>query len=209
MSANPVGPFSHQMLLAGLGVLGLLSAAPAEADQENNAGAISGEVVAHSPKLRANVIVNLEKVTGTFRPPARPVEIDQKGMQFIPHVLAVVRGTTVRFNNGDTVSHNVFSPDGEKYNLGTWGHGESKTYTFKNSGVYHQLCNVHPEMGAIIAVFDNPYFAVSGEGGKFHIAGVPPGTYTLRAWGEKVAEVKQQVTVTAGGTANVKIESGK
>lgn len=199
----------RQLFFAGLGVFGILAATSARADEEKSAGVITGEVVAHSPKLRANVIVNLEKVTGSFRPPARPVEMDQKGMQFVPHAMAILKGTTVRFNNGDAVSHNVFSPDGEKYNLGTWPQGQSKTYTFKNVGLYHQLCNVHPEMGAIIEVFDNPYFAVSGADGKFRIEGVPPGTYSLRAWGEKIPESKRQVTVTAGGTANVRIESGK
>jgi hypothetical protein len=130
-------------------------------------------------------------------------------MRFIPHVLAIQTGTTVRFQNSDAVRHNVFTPDGDKYNLGTWGQGESKTYTFKTAGVFRQLCNVHPEMAAVVVVLDNPYFAVSGDDGKFKIEKVPPGTYTVRAWSEKLPEATKQVTVTAGGTANLHFDLGR
>lgn len=172
-------------------------------------GTISGDVVARTPKMRAGVVVHLDKVAGTFRPSAKPAEMDQKGMAFSPHVLAVQKGTTVVFRNSDAVRHNVFTPDGDKYNLGTWGQGETKPHVFATSGVFHQLCNVHPEMSAFIVVLDNPYFAVTDANGKFTIANVPPGTYTLKTWSEKQGETTQQVTVTAGGTASLHIELGK
>jgi hypothetical protein len=155
------------------------------------------------------VVVHLEKVAGAFRPPVQPVPYDQKGMQFVPRVLAVMRGTTVRFLNNDNVRHNIFTPDGDKYNLGTWAQGESQNHVFPKSGVYRQLCNVHPEMEGFIVVVDNPFFAVTGADGKFHIDGVPPGTYSVRAWSEKLAESSQQVTVTAGGNANIRFELKK
>jgi plastocyanin len=172
-------------------------------------GTISGEVSARTPKLRAGVVVHLENVPGTFRPSARPATIDQKGMTFVPHVVAVQKGTTVVFKNSDAVRHNVFTPDGDKYNLGTWGQGETKSHTFNTVGVFHQLCNVHPEMSGFIVVLDNPYFAVTDADGKFTIADVPPGSYTLKAWSEKGPEVSKPVTVTAGGTANLKLEVGR
>ena len=193
--------------LASLAALAaLLIAAPAFAD---DAGTISGDVVARPAKQRVGVVVHLEKVAGTFRPPAKPVTIDQKGMAFVPHVLAVQKGATVIFKNSDAVRHNVFTPDGDKYNLGTWGQGESKPHQFNTPGVFHQLCNVHPEMSAFIVVVDNPYFAVTDGEGKFTIANVPPGTYTLKTWSEKQGETTRQVTVTAGGTANLHIDLGK
>jgi plastocyanin len=172
-------------------------------------GTISGEVAARTPKLRAGVVVHLDRVPGTFRPPARPAQMDQKGMTFLPHVLAVQKGATVVFKNSDAVRHNIFTPDGDKYNLGTWGQGETKTHTFNTSGVFHQLCNVHPEMSGFIVVLDNPYFAVTEADGKFTIADVPPGSYTLKTWSEKGPEVTKQVTVTAGGTTTLKLEIGR
>ncbi len=185
----------------------VLGFAPVAMAQE--AGTISGDVAARTPKLRAGVVVFLDKVAGTFRPPARPAQIDQKGMAFVPHVVAVQKGATVVFKNSDTVRHNVFTPDGDKYNLGTWGQGETKPHTFTASGVFHQLCNVHPEMSGFVVVLDNPYFAVTEADGKFTIANVPPGSYTLKTWSEKGAETTKAVTVTAGGTTAVKLEVGK
>jgi plastocyanin len=171
-------------------------------------GSIAGQVVG-SPKQRANVVVYLDKVTGSFRPPARPVTIDQKGMKFVPHVLAVQKGGTVLFTNHDNVRHNIFTPDGDKYNLGTWGMGESKPHTFTATGIYHQLCNVHPEMGGIIMVLDNPFFAVTGDDGKFTIPNVPPGKYTIKTWGEKLPDTSHEVTIASGAPAKLDIKVGR
>ena len=171
-------------------------------------GSVTGQVVG-SPKQRANVVVYLDKVTGSFRPPARPVTIDQKGMKFVPHVLAVQKGATVLFTNHDNVRHNIFTPDGDKYNLGTWGMGESKPHTFTATGIYHQLCNVHPEMGGVVVVLDNPFFAVTGEDGKFEIPNVPPGKYTLKTWSEKLPETSREITVAASAPTTVALKVGK
>lgn len=183
----------------------LLLVAPVVHAADPGQGTIIGEVTAPSPKLRAGVVVYLEKVSGPFRPSAEPVVIDQAGMKFIPRVLPVLRGSTVAFRNSDPVRHNVFTPDGDKYNLGTWATGESKTHVFPKSGVYRQLCNVHPEMEAFIIVLDNPFFAVTDEQGRFKLQDVPPGGYTLKTWSEKLAVASTPITVEAGQQAAAKI----
>jgi plastocyanin len=195
------------LLCAGLFSAALFSAPVVRA--ADSGASITGQVTTNVPKQRANVVVFLDKVSGSFRPPARPVALDQKGMKFVPHILAVQKGQTVIFKNDDNVRHNIFSPDGDKYNLGTWGQGESKPHTFSVSGVYHQLCNIHPEMGGVIVVLDNPFFAVTGDDGKFVIPNVPPGKYTLKTWGEKLPESSHEVTVVAGAPTNVQIKVGK
>jgi plastocyanin len=186
-----------------------MSFMPALVRADGATGSISGEVVTHPAKKSVGVVVWLEGVKGSFRPPARPVTIDQKGMTFVPHVVAIQKGGTVVFKNSDAVRHNVFTTDGEKYNLGTWGQGESKTHTFKETGVYHQLCNIHPEMLGFVVVLDNPFFAVTGADRKFEIKDVPPGSYTLKTWGEKLPEVTKQVTVAAGAPTQLKLEVGR
>ncbi len=146
---------------------------------------ISGTVTITGLASNANALVYIQEAPGTF-PPGAPVEMNQRAFQFIPHVLPVVAGTTVKFLNSDPSPHNVFSPDYEKYDLGTWQQGQTKDYTFpecaKPPCVYTQLCRVHAEMDAYVAVLQNPYFAVTDRKGHYEIGNVPPGSYTLAGW---------------------------
>jgi plastocyanin len=186
------------LLLAGLVVLGAGTA---------YAGTITGTVTAKQKKYAANAVVYIQSVEdSTFKPPSEPVVMDQKNLEFIPHVLPIVAGTTVRFENHDNVSHNVFSPDkcAGKLNLGTWPPGESKDYTFKEAGCAATiLCIVHPDMEAYVVVLQNPYYAVTGTDGSFTIHDVPAGKYTLAIWSEKLKA--KQVAITVPESGNVKI----
>ena len=60
----------------------------------------------------------------------------------------------------------------------------------------HVKCNIHSWMQAYVGVMDNPYFAVSGEDGSYRIGNLPPGTYTVAIWQEKLGTQEQQVMVT-------------
>jgi len=170
-------------------------------------GSITGTVKAAGLASNADAVVFVQQAPGTSPPPAEPVTMDQKQMQFLPHVLPVVSGTTVKFLNSDPTPHNVFSPDFEKYNLGTWPTGQSKEYTFskctKFPCAYTQLCRVHPEMEGFVVVLPNPYFAVSDKEGHFEIKGVPAGQYTVAVWHPKLKAQPKPVTVEAGKPATV------
>ena len=170
-------------------------------------GSISGTVKAAGLASNADAVVWVQQAPGTFKAPAQPVTMDQKKMQFLPHVLPVVLGTTVRFLNSDPTAHNVFSPDGEKYNLGTWPQGQSKDHAFATCAkfpcVYTQLCRVHPEMEGFVVVLPNTYFAVSDKEGHFEISGVPAGQYTVAVWHPKLKAQPKPVTVEAGKAAVV------
>jgi plastocyanin len=150
-------------------------------------------------------VVYVESAAGTFAAPAAHARLDQQGMKFIPYLLPVLVGTTVDFANSDSVNHNVFSPDGESYNLGTWGKGESKSYTFKKAGVYTQLCSIHPEMEGFVVVLPNPYFAVTDKDGAFKITDVPDGHYVLKVFAKKLKKAEKDkgfpVDVTKGAAS--------
>jgi plastocyanin len=167
---------------------------------------VSGTIKATGLSSNADAVVYIQQATGSFKAP-EPVTMDQRKMQFIPHVLPVVAGTTVKFLNSDPTAHNVFSPDLEKYNLGTWPQGQTKEHLFdkctKFPCVYTQLCKVHPEMEGFIVVLANPYFAVSDKDGHYTITGVPPGSYQLAVWHPKLKGKPQAVTVEAGKPAVV------
>ena len=52
-------------------------------------------------------------------------------------------------------------------------------------------------MNAWVGVLEHPFYAVSGKGGAFSLSGLPPGTYTIEAWHEKLGTQTQQVTIGA------------
>ncbi len=180
-------------------------------------GTIKGEVTASGVRSPEDVVVFIEKVAGEQKPPADPVEMDQKKLSFVPHVLPIVKGTTVKFQNGDPLLHNVFwnkSDDGSytTTNLGTWGKGDTKTYTFNSLGYVGLLCNIHPEMEGYILVLQNPYSAVVGKDGKYEIKDVPSGQYTVKTWYSKPKKLKSKsanVNVEAGKTAKLDFSLGK
>jgi plastocyanin len=165
---------------------------------------ISGTVKIAGLASNADAVVYVQQAPGTF-PAGKPADMDQRKMQFIPHVLPIVAGTTVKFLNSDPTPHNVFSPDNEKYNLGTWPQGQTKDYVFSKCAkppcVYTQLCRVHAEMEGYVVVLQNPFFAVTGKEGHYQIDNVPPGNYTLAVWHSKAKTPPKAVTVEAGKPA--------
>jgi plastocyanin len=171
------------------------------------AGEIKGKVSVQGIKSSENIAVYVDTVPGKkFDSPANHAVIDQRKMNFTPHVTVVVQGTTVDFVNSDSVGHNVYWPSigGDKklaHNLGTWPKGEKKSFQFNDVGAASLLCNVHPEMSAFVVVVPTPYFAVTDSDGAYEIKGVPAGTYTLKTWSEDGKVTTQPVTV-ASGTAN-------
>ncbi len=162
-------------------------------------GTIAGKVEATPAKYLGETVVYVEKAAGTHAPAT--ANMDQKGMKFIPQVLTVTAGDTVQFLNHDKVAHNVYSPDNEGYNLGTFKPGETRSYTFKSQGMYTQLCSVHPEMLGFIFVGQNPYSAAVDPDGRFALKDVPPGTYQVAVWNSHLKAPPQSVTVAEGKTA--------
>jgi plastocyanin len=174
------------------------------------AGEIKGTVTAKGIRSSENIAVYVDAIPGkTFSQPSKPVVEDQKHMTFVPHVLVVLKGTTVQFLNSDPVGHNVYWPSisGNKklaHNMGTWPQGQEKSFTFNDLGVAPLLCNVHPEMSGYVVVVPTPYFAVTDKEGNFEIKDLPDGSYTLKTWSEVGKPATQAVSV-AGGSATVNI----
>lgn len=174
--------------------------------QDNATGSIKGQITASGVRDVENVLVYVEKAPGEYPAPKAPAKMDQVKLTFIPHVLPILKGTTVNFLNSDPVLHNVFwlkSDDGSyaARNLGTWGKGASVDFTFDKVGTVVLLCNVHPEMEGDIVVLQNPFFALAAKDGAYEIKGVPPGEYSVKAWypqPKKLKSKSSKATVTAG-----------
>ncbi len=173
-----------------------------------SAGDVHGKVVCKGARDCADAVVYLSAPPGkTFPAPKEHAKIDQKNLMFTPHVLPVLVGATVDFLNSDTVLHNVFTPDAcaDKFNLGTWPQGESKSYTFKKECSAVLLCKVHPEMEAYVVALPTPHFAAAQADGTYRIADVPDGSYTAKVWHPKLKTSGKPVTVSGATEANFEI----
>ncbi len=167
-------------------------------------GTIKGKILYKKKRWVRNTAVYLEKAKGDFKP--EPARIDQKGSTFIPKYTTVITGAKVTFLNSDPTDHNVYSPDGEKYDLGTKPQGGKLEYTFEKTGVYTQLCKLHPTMLAYIFVLQNPYFGMSDKSGAFTIEDVPAGKHKLVIWNERYKGDPVEVVVKEGGVTEVEIK---
>jgi plastocyanin len=156
-------------------------------------------------KAIADAVVWLD-APGAPRPTHEPQPVlDQRNIQFFPHVLAVQVGTKVRFPNDDRVFHNVFSfHEGRPFDLGLYPVGTVRDVAFDLPGLSRIFCNIHPQMAAYIMVVDTPYFAVSDEAGRFAIRGVPPATYPYHSWRPGGTTLTGTVEVRSGAALEVR-----
>jgi len=148
-------------------------------------------------------------------PATKPVQvvtsrkITQQGAAFSPHVLPILVGTTVEWPNQDEIFHNVFSiSEPKEFDLGLYKHPELKRVTFDKPGRVDVFCSIHKAMNCVILVLENPYFAATDARNQYAITNVPPGTYRLRAWHERLPSQTREVTVPAAGEVRVDFTLG-
>jgi len=150
------------------------------------------------PEIK-NVVVYLKDVAFRGALPATKAVLHQEHETFLPHVLAITRGSTVDFPNDDPIFHNVFSlSSAATFDLRRYPQGQSRAQTFSKAGIVKVYCNIHSHMSATIVVLDNPYFAIPGLDGAFELPNVPPGQYPLVGWHERVGERRVDVRVQRG-----------
>jgi hypothetical protein len=148
-----------------------------------------------------NVFVYIKDGLGNkyiFDTPTEPVKLDQKGCHYTPHVLGVRVTQPLEIINSDATLHNVHGmPEtNREFNQGQPVQGMKNTVAFTAPEVMIPFkCDVHSWMNAYVGAVNHPYFAVTGSGGKFELKTVPPGTYTIEAWHEKLGRQTQTVTI--------------
>jgi plastocyanin len=166
----------------------------------------------HAPPDRRSVVYLDPAPRAAFdtREESRP-RLDQRNETFVPHVLAIVAGTTVEFPNSDQTYHNVFSLSKTKtFDLGRYAVGRSKSVRFDRPGIVRVFCDIHSHMSAFILVFAHRYFSVSEPDGSYRLENVPPGTYTVVAWHEAAAlESRRIVVPDAGGEVEANFSLGR
>jgi plastocyanin len=163
-------------------------------------------LVLGSGNSMANIMVWVSKglPSGKSWPaPKNPAVLDQKGCQYVPHVMGIMVGQQYKILNSDGILHNVhtlpkINPSFNKPMPATLK--ETTTTFAKPENTFQIKCDVHPWMIAYVSVFTHPFFSVTGTDGKFSITGLDPGTYEITAWHERLGMQTASVTVGANET---------
>jgi len=152
----------------------------------------------------SNVIVFIQDAPKVQSLPAMRAQILQENETFVPRVVAVTRGSTVSFPNGDPFFHDVFSLSRSgTFDLGSYPRGQTKSHQFRQAGLVKVYCHIHSHMTASIMVFDHPFFTIPKADGGFTIEDVPAGTYKVSAWHERIGDNSQPVKIDAGRASEV------
>jgi len=158
------------------------------------APAVSGNVISSDGKGVADAVVFV--LTPTPAPPhTRPSQVlDQIHKTFVPGLLPIVVGTSVRFPNHDQIHHHVYSFSPAKtFELPLYKGEDAPEVLFDKVGVVKIGCNIHDWMSGIILVLPSPHFSVTDVEGRFVLEGLPAGDYTLVAWHE-LSKIKPEST---------------
>jgi Carboxypeptidase regulatory-like domain len=155
-----------------------------------------------------NVFVYVKDGLGNyyFDMPTTPVTLDQKGCNYTPHVIGARTGQPIEIVNSDATLHNVnaVATVNQGFNLGQPIQGMKNAKVFTAPEVMVRIkCDVHSWMTAYAGILPHPYFAVTANGGAFELKGLPPGTYTIEAWHEKLGTQTQSVTLGDKETKSV------
>ena len=153
----------------------------------------------------AQVVVWLEGIrAGKPLPITRRFEVTSRRCALEPRVQAVLAGGTLNVKSADPLLHRtriLQAASGRTLDLvrqNDQGQVVPVQGVLARPGRIELRCDLHPWTRAWIQVFDHPYFAVTDDGGRFRIDGVPPGTYALRAWHERLGAIEQRLLVAAG-----------
>ena len=147
-----------------------------------------------------NVFVYVKDGLGQmkFPVPTTPVVLDQQGCTYAPRVFGIQAGQPLEILNSDETLHNIHAlpMNNREFNRGQALKGLKHTHVFTTPEVMVPFkCDVHNWMNAWVGVLDHPFYAVSAAGGSFAIENLPPGTYTIEAWHEKLGTQTQMVTI--------------
>jgi len=163
-----------------------------------------------------NVVKNaavylVEVAKGKAWPPAsKPPELDNIKCRFVPDVQVIPAGP-LDVVNKDPVLHNTHGYYGNRtvFNMALPNEGQRIPTELTRAGTVRVDCDAHGWMEGWIYVVDNPYYAITGDDGKFSITDVPPGTYNLVAMQSYTGPVQQSVTVASGKPTILTIELKK
>jgi plastocyanin len=197
-----------RVLCGKWGILLLLAAVCASAQQATLKTHVTLTRSGHSVKDASNTVVWLTPVGGTVETPRqKPSEIPQlvqRDKSFHPSLLVIPVGGKVEFPNHDPFFHNVFSLfEGKRFDLGLYESGTTRFVQFDKPGISFIFCNIHAQMSAVVIALATPYYGISDARGELSIPDVPPGRYEMQVFHPAIAPealraMSHEITVAPG-----------
>lgn len=212
-------------LLAALAILvctadagsikGVIQASAPASDSPGGGGAYASRRYKFLDKIDydslRDFVVSIHGVERPADPDNRPrAAVAQMDGAFVPRILPVVVGTEVEWPNRDEIYHNVFSmTEAQPFDLGMYkSSDQAKSLVFNTPGQIDAFCAIHSDMHSVVIVLPNPWFSLSDRRGRFEIPDVPPGTYRLKAWHERLPAKYIDIVVPEEGDLEIDIAMG-
>jgi hypothetical protein len=163
------------------------------------------------PRSRAALVWIAGLDSGKALPVEKRADLGSEDCGLDPSIVATTVGSTINVYNDDAALHRfVFKgkPVDSAVTMPFFNSGQvvaSERLT-KRVGFVDVVCTRHTWSHATIAVFDQPYFAVTDERGRFSLDSVPPGSYTLMVWRPDLDKpIERKIQVTGQHTTNLNI----
>jgi hypothetical protein len=170
----------------------------------------AGDLVVSDDNSVADAFVHIKEGIpqdlATRRAHSERVVLDQQKCQYVPRVLGVQAGQPLTIRNSDALLHTVRADAvvNGRFNVATPTQGIEVVRSFQSSETMIPVrCDMHPWMKAYIGVVGHPFFSVSNTSGQYAIAQVPPGTYVLEIWHERLGTATREVTLAAGESLTI------
>ena len=180
------------------------------AGAEIRAGAVAGAVV---------WLVGVG--AGKAFPDLRRSELALTGCRLQPHLVAAVAGGALNVHGIDELDARLRftrveggagadGPGADLLRVTTTDAGQvvPSERVVATPGTVEVRGDLQPWLRAWVLAFDHPYFTTTDAAGAFTLDGVPPGTYRLVAWHDRLGRAEQAVTVGAGGSEAVVVKLG-
>ena len=141
-------------------------------------------------KFMENVIVWVNNPKHSAKIPDTPIELDQVGCQYIPHVTGIMKGQELMIKNSDKTLHNIHSMSevNSAFNFAMPAKSDPSMKKFnENEDPFYIKCDVHPWMKSWVIVLDHPFWGVTDADGNYtiNLNGLEAGDYELCFWHEK------------------------
>jgi len=137
--------------------------------------------------------------------PSQAVTFEQKGCQYIPHVLVMHTNQELKVINSDQTSHNIhpLAKVNREWNKSQPPGTPPISEKYDKAEFISVKCNVHPWMHGVFVVLNTAHYDISKGGGDFKLPNLPPGKYTVTAWHEDYGTQTADITITGNENKDV------